>query len=234
MVAAANVLLIDDDPSTAPTVERVLLYEGYQVDRAQPGDTALRRVQHHPPDLVVLGIEKSNDHWEFCRQLLDCFDGALFLLLASDTEAQRAKGLNLGAVDCLSKPFPIVEFTARVRAILRRDMSRAARGNPHPFVDGELSIDLSRKRVRRNGHSVSLTPTEFRILACFLHHVNQLLPPEQLLDEVWGPEQDRKPETLWTHIHNLRQKLEPDPEQPERIIHCPRKGYIFQVLGTGD
>jgi len=191
-------------------------------------------VRHDPPHLVILGLEKANGQWAFCRQLLDCFDGALFLLLNADTEAQRAKGLSMGATDCLGKPVPIVEFTARVRAILRRDPNHPARAARTFFVDGDLTVDLSRQAVWRDGHPVSLTPTEFRILTCFLHNRDQLLHPTRLLAEVWGPDHDRKPETLWTHIHNLRHKLEPDPAQPQRIVYRPRKGYVFQGLDIGD
>ncbi|MGC9334416.1 MAG: response regulator transcription factor [Anaerolineae bacterium] len=233
MLRPASVLLIDDDASTAPAVKSVLLREGYHVDCAPRGPLALQQVRRHPPDMVILGIGTANGGWTFCRQLQGCFDGTLFLLLASDTEDQRVKALSLGAADCLSKPFAVIEFVARVRALLRRGTAHATRGERTYFVDIDLLVDLTREEVWRDDQLVSLTPTEFRLMAALVKREGQLLPHAHLLAEVWGPDHNRGPDALWAHIHHLRQKLEPDPDQPQRIVNRPRKGYIFQRLGNG-
>ncbi|HSJ52339.1 MAG TPA: response regulator transcription factor, partial [Anaerolineae bacterium] len=191
-MAAANILLVDDDLSTIQAVQPLLSQEGYRVICLHPGSLALRRVVDDPPRLVLLGINDGAEDWRFCHQLLHLLDAPLLLLLASDRELDRVKGLSLGAADCVSKSaFSTLELLARIGAVLRRDAARAGRQPAAltTFVDGDLVVDLEQpgREVCLDGRPVALTPIELRILACCLQHVGQELTPEELLLETWGP-----------------------------------------------
>ncbi|MGD8626910.1 MAG: response regulator transcription factor [Anaerolineae bacterium] len=230
---ATRILVIDDDPSTITFVQSILRPEGYRVDGSPLGQPALHKLLHDKPNLVILGINRPDAGWPFCRQLLKLHQGPLFLLLASNREADRVRGLQMGAADCLSKRnYGKIEFVARIHAILRRDPNRGATARPDFFVDGNLEIDLAREQVRLDDRLVSLTPTEFRLLACFLEHIDAILSPRQLAERVWGENQARPRAAIRPHIHYLRQKLEPDPDHPQRIVTCWGKGYLFQRLAV--
>jgi len=235
---AANILIMDDDLSIIEAVQPLLSQEGYHVDCLCPGTLALRRVVDDPPGLVLLGINDGAEGWRFCHQLLSLLHAPLLLLLASDRELDRVKGLSLGAADCLSKStFSSLELLARIGAVLRRDAGRSGRQPVAPiatFVDGDLVVDLALTgcEVCLAGRPVALTPIELRILACCLQHVGQELSPDELLLETWGPGHGRTAASLWPHIHNLRQKLEPDPEHPRRLVTRPRRGYLFQRIAV--
>jgi two-component system KDP operon response regulator KdpE len=142
----------------------------------------------------------------------------------------------MGATECLTKrTYGNIEFSARVRALLRRAPPRSSNGQRTSFVDGELEVDLASKTVSLHGQPVSLTPTEFRLLACFLENVDTVLSPEELVILVWGSNEAR-PGTaglaIRSHIHYLRQKIEPDPDHPQRIVTRWGKGYLFQRLAV--
>jgi DNA-binding response OmpR family regulator len=230
---AASILVIDDDPLTVTSLQSILRQEGYRVDGSPLGQPALHKLLRDEPNLVILGINRPDPGWPFCRQLLKLHHGPLFLLLASNRETDRVRGLQMGAADCLSKAtYGNVELVARVHALLRRDPNRGAAARPDLFVDGNLQIDLARKQVRLDDQLVSLTPTEFRLLACFLEHVDAILSPRQLADRLWGRDQARPRAAIRPHIHYLRQKLEPDPDHPRRIVTCRGKGYLFQRLAV--
>lgn len=232
----ANILIVDDDPSIIHGLQPLLLLEGYRVDCMCPGSLALRRVLENPPALVILGINDGADDWRFCHQLLSLLRAPLLLLLASDREMDRVKGLSLGAADCLSKStFSSLELLARIGAVLRREASQSGRCRQTSFVDGDLVVDLTRtgREVCLAGEPVRLTPIELRILACCLQHVGQEVSPEELLQETWGPGHGRTAASLWPHIHNLRHKLEPDPDHPRRLVTRRSRGYLFQRI-TGD
>lgn len=112
--------MIDNEMTTVDTTVPVLRHEGYAVDHARPGLDALARLRATCPDLVILAIGASNGDWDFCRQVVAALDRPLLLLLSTDDEAQRVKGLDLGADDCMVKPVHLVEMLARVHALLRR------------------------------------------------------------------------------------------------------------------
>ena len=227
---AANVLLIDDDLATVKEMQPVLAREGYRVDHTLPGMLAIRRILVEQPDLVILGIIGPDDGWQFCRRLLTFLDKPLFLLLAPGEVLGCVKGLELGADDCMTKPVLVVEFVARVRALLRRDASDFSRRQRSFLADGDLVVDLTRREVRWNDEPVALTSLEFRLLACLVRYEGEVLPQERLLSLVWGPECEDPSGTLKQHIYHLRQKLETDPSRPRRIVTRWGEGYMFQRL----
>ena len=229
---ATTILLIDDDLATVRDVHPVLVREGYRVNHILLGLPAIRRMLVEQPDLVILGIHELNGEWEFCRQLVAFLDGPLLLLLSSANELDRAKGLELGADDCMTKPVPTVEFVARVRALLRRGSPEGSRRPWSFFMDGDLVVDLTHREVWLHGERIALYAKEFRILSCLIRHVDHVVPHETLLLEVWGPDREVSGYNLKPHIHHLRQKLEPDPHRPQRIVIKRGEGYMLRRIAA--
>lgn len=229
----ARILLIDDDIVTIERVCPVLEREGYRVSEAGPGLEAIRMTLAGDLELVILGMEVEEEDWNFCRRLLTFLDIPLLLLLDSQDDLDRVRALDLGADDCMFKPALLVELTARVRALLRRNAGAIPRKHTSFFVDGNLAIDLTRREVRLNDEPVAMTPTEFRLLACFVRHVGEVLSHDRLAMQVWGPGQARGRDTIKQYVHHLRQKIEPDPGQPRRLVTRWGEGYMFQPV-TGE
>jgi DNA-binding response OmpR family regulator len=229
---AASILLIDDDAATIQKVQPALRQDGYEVACAQPGMDAIRTVLVDQPDLVILGVNAQKNDWDFCSRLMTFLNHPLLLLLSTKSPVDRIKGFELGADDCMSKPVLIVELAARTRALLRWSASQTPRRPRSPFVDGNLIVDLVRREVQLSGRPLALTPTEFRILACFTKHVEEALSHEEILAEVWGPNRKGGRDILKLHVHNLRQKLEPEPSRPKRILTRRGEGYVFKRLAT--
>jgi DNA-binding response OmpR family regulator len=226
----ALVFLIDDDTVLFRELQPALVREGFCVEHALPSLDAIRRMLADEPDLVILGIDSGETSWEFCRRLLTFLDKPLLLLLSTTNRLDRVKGLELGADDCMIKPVLTVEVIARARALLRRSEFQAARSKRSHFVDKELEVDLTRRQVWLDGEPVALTPTEFRFLCCFIQHVGEILPHERLRIQVWGPSYTDARNSIKQYVHQLRQKLEPNPSHPQRILTRRGEGYLFQSL----
>jgi DNA-binding response OmpR family regulator len=233
-IVAVKVILIDNDTTLMERIRPILELEGYGVTSAVPGPDAIRKTAVEDVGLVILGIASREEDWAFCRRLLSFVESPLLLLLSSDDELDRARALDLGADDCMIKPARLVELVARVRALLRRHAMATPRRQQSFFVDGNLVVDLTRREVRLDDEPVALTPTEFRLLACFVRHAGQVLAHERLSMQVWGPAQAVRRDTLKQCVHHLRRKLEVDPSRPQRIVTRWGEGYLFQpVAGEG-
>jgi len=220
--AARRILVVDDDPMIATTIQRVLRPEGYEVDVALSGAAALTQVQARRPDLVVLDVMMPEiGGLEVCRRLRAEGDLAILLLTARGSTADRVRGLDTGADDYLVKPFAYAELLARVRALLRR----AAQAKEEPLRFGDLSLDLATREVRRGDRLISLTAREFSLLQHFLRHPRQVLTREQLLDTVWSGE-EADDNVVAVYVGYLRLKLE--EEGRARLIHTVR-GFGYSL-----
>jgi two-component system KDP operon response regulator KdpE len=182
------------------------------------------------PDMVILGLGPQETDWEFCRRLLAFLDKPLLLLLSTANKLDRVKGLEFGADDCMIKPFLTEEVIARARVLLRRNAHQAHRSRRSYFVDGNLVIDLTRREVWLDEEPIRLTPIEFRFLSCFTEHVGQVLSHERLVNYVWGPEFTGARDSVKLYVHQLRKKLEPERDRPQRIITRRGEGYLFRAL----
>src|SRR3989475_10288119 len=182
--SARRILVVDDDPMVATTVQRVLRPEGYEVEVALGGAQALEQARAQRPDLVVLDLMMPGiDGLEVCRQLRASGDLPILMLTARSGTADRVTGLDTGADDYLVKPFVYAELLARVRALLRR--------TPPPssilqFAD--LTLEIATGEVRRGGRVIALTAREFSLMAHFLRHPRLVLTRDQLLAAVWAGE----------------------------------------------
>jgi two-component system response regulator MprA len=216
-MAGSRILVVEDDPRLAATLERVLGAEGHDVEAAGDGSEALRRSREHPFDLVVLDIMLPGlDGIAVCRKLRATGTVPILLLTALGGTDERVRGLDSGADDYLVKPFAYEELLARVRALLRR----AAPAEHLRF--GDLRLEPASRGAWRGDRAMDLTATEFDLLQHFLRHPRQVLSREQLIDAVWKGEAESD-NVVAVYVGYLRQKLgEP------RLLHTVRgAGYAL-------
>ena len=218
---ARRILVVDDDPMVATTIQRVLLPEGYDVDVALGGAAALDRARDRRPDLVVLDLMMPGiDGLEVCRQLRADRNLPILMLTARSGTVDRVRGLDSGADDYLVKPFAYAELLARVRALLRRI--------PPPstvlqFAD--LTLEVATGEVRRGDRVIQLTAREFALLSHFLRHPRQVLTRKQLLASVWA-EEETDDNVVAVYIGYLRAKLDGNGEP--RLIQTIR-GFGYSL-----
>jgi two-component system, OmpR family, response regulator MprA len=214
-MSASRILIVEDDPRLAATLQRVLLAEGHDVEAAGDGNEALRRARDRPFDLVVLDIMLPGlDGISVCKRLRATGPIPILLLTALGGTQERVRGLDSGADDYLVKPFAYEELLARTRALLRRTAPAQRLG----FAD--LRLEPASHTAWRGDRALDLTVTEFDLLQHFLRHPRQVLSREQLIDAVWKGEADSD-NVVAVYVGYLRQKLgEP------RLLHTIRgAGY---------
>jgi DNA-binding response OmpR family regulator len=228
--AAARILLVDDERSVQTLLAYPLLKDGYEVVSAHDGREALERFAQQRFDLVVLDIMLPKlDGIEVCRRLRSRSQVPIIMLTAKDDEVDKVLGLEVGADDYITKPFSVREFRSRVRAALRRSEMLRARGvGEAPIVAGELEVDFERREVRVRGEPVRLTYVEFEILAALASSPGRVLTRDLLLERIWGDSAYRDPRTIDVHIRHLREKVEPDPHEPEYLLTVRGVGYRFR------
>jgi two-component system response regulator MprA len=219
---ARRILVVDDDPMVATTVQRVLRPEGYDVDVALGGAQALEQARAHRPDLVVLDLMMPGiDGLEVCRQLRANGNLPILMLTARSGTADRVRGLDTGADDYLVKPFAYAELLARVRAMLRRTPPPAT---VLEFAD--LSLQIETREVHRGARLIPLTAREFTLLEHFLRHPRQVLSRDQLLGAVWAGE-DTDDNVVAVYVGYLRAKLD-DAGEPPLIQTVRGFGYSLR------
>ena len=212
MTTARRVLVVEDEPAIACQVAARLRAEGFLVDVAQDGPSAVAQAAEVEPDLVVLDVMLPGfDGLEVCRRLHARRPVPVLMLTARDAETDVLVGLGVGADDYLTKPFSIRELVARVQALLRR-VERAASQTTgdQRIVLGELEIDLAQRRVMRRGEQTHLTPIEFDLLLHLAGQPRRVLPREALLAKVWGWSHVTGTRTVDSHVKALRRKLGAD------------------------
>ena len=223
------VLMIDDDESLVRLTELSLTQEGYAFTSAPNGIGGLQRVEQDRPSVILLDVSMPKlDGWETCRLLREVTDVPIIMLTARGEETDKARGLDAGADDYLTKPFGFVELTARIRAALRRaDMPRRRTFQREDSVyrAGGLVVDVPAHSVTLRGQPVILTPIEFKILAQLFQHRGLVLTHRQLLTSVWGFAYADESDLLKPPISRLRQKIEDDPHHPQLIQTVHGVGY---------
>ena len=225
-----RILIVDDEPRYVRLMEANLITEGYQVLKAYDGLQAVNAVAEQKPDLVLLDLMMPVlDGFGSCERIRGFSDVPIIIITAKGEEQSRVRGLDLGADDYIVKPFSATELLARVRAVLRRSKKAVISSKESIFHHGSLTIDFARAEVFVDGKMVYLSATEYRLLLQLAHNLGQVLPSEQLLADVWGPEYSEDKEILWVSISRLRQKLEVDPKDPRHIVTRSGLGYVMPV-----
>jgi DNA-binding response OmpR family regulator len=225
-VDAQRILVVDDDAATRTLLRRMLTMEGYAVDEAADGATAMDRVGIAPPDLILLDIMMpGQDGLDVLEGLRRTSAVPVIMLTARNEEADRVLGFRFGADDYVVKPFSTAELTARIAAVLRRTGTTRPAGRLQ--FDG-LEIDLARHEVTVRGKPVDLPSREYEVLAFLASSPGTIFTREQLLERLWPPTADPNSGTVTEHIGRIRRRIEEDPERP-RWIHTVRgTGYKFE------
>jgi DNA-binding response OmpR family regulator len=221
-----RVLVVDDDPTVSDVVRRYLEREGYTVELAGDGQQALDAYATERPDLVVLDLMLPGiDGLEVCRRLREQ-DRALpvIMLTALGEESDRVLGLEIGADDYVTKPFSPRELVLRVQSVLRRALPAQT---SDVFVDGDLRIDAARRTAVLRGRELALTVREFDLLVFLMRNPGRVLRRTELLQQVWGWTFGDQ-STVTVHMRRLREKVEDDPAQPQRILTVWGVGYRYE------
>ncbi len=206
-MAGERILVVDDEPNIVDLVRMYLDQEGYRVDSAGDGASALELIEGQEPALVILDIMLPEvDGFEVCRQTRARSDVPIIMLTARDEDVDKIVGLELGADDYLTKPFNPRELVARVKAILRR-AHQEPRGDDKPIHLGELTIDPARREVMVAGEQVVLRTKEFDLLHTFIQNKGIVLSRERLLNLVWGYDFYGQTRTVDVHVAHLRKRL---------------------------
>jgi DNA-binding response OmpR family regulator len=231
-----SILVVEDDLTLLETLEYNLAGEGYEVFTAADGLTALEVAREEQPDLIVLDLMLPRlDGFEVCRILRQETSVPILMLTARTDEVDRVVGLEVGADDYLTKPFSMRELLARVKALLRRvrlirEEMAGAQGvsGTEQLVFGDLVIDFDRHEVVVQGESLRLKPKEFELLVFLARHAGMALSRDLLLERVWGWDYGGGSRTVDVHMRWLREKIEADPANPERIVTVRGVGYCFE------
>ena len=221
-----TLLVIDDETRIRSIVRAAVESDGGRVYEAATGSSGLALARDERPDLVVLDLGLPDmDGLEVCRRLRTWSSAPILVLSARHSDEEKAKLLDAGADDYLTKPFSTLELQARVRAQLRRARMGPLPGGDAPVVTPHLTIDLARRTVTRDGEAVHLTPTEWDLLRALLSHAGRPMTHHQLFDAVWGRSHGDASQYLRVYVAHLRRKLEPDPLRPSLIHTEAGVGY---------
>jgi DNA-binding response OmpR family regulator len=224
-----RVLVVDDEPMVREVVAAYLDRDGFVVDEAADGRRALELVDRNTPDLVVLDVMLPEiDGFSLLSEIRRrAGEVPVIMLTARSDEADRVSGLELGADDYVVKPFSPRELVARVRSVLRRSQAPSTSGSRLEFDD--LVIDEATREVTVDGTEVALTVKEFDLLAFLAHSPRQVFSRGQLLEHVWDSSADyQDPSTVTVHVRRLRQKIEPNADDPRWVITVRGIGYRFE------
>ncbi len=228
MRGKTSILLVDDDPHLIRLVRANLESVGHRVLVAMDARSALELVDREMPDMVILDIMLPGvDGYELCQRIREFSAMPIIMLTAKVEDADKIRGLKLGADDYLTKPFNVQELLARIEAVLRRTRSAEEVNGPRIFTGGDVSVDFVKRIVTIRGQEVALTLTEYKLLSELVSNAGRVMLHRELLTRVWGAEYQDELEYLRAYIRHLRQKIEEDPHQPKYVLSKPGIGYIF-------
>ena len=225
-MAAARILIVEDEAGIADFLRRGLESEGYEVSCAADGPAGAAAASAERFDLVLLDLMlPGRDGLDVLAEIRrERPTLPVIVLTARDAVPDRVEGLDAGAADYVTKPFAFDELAARVRSHLRQ----GERGRPTRIEAGDIEIDLLRRRVARAGHEIALSATEFDLLALLARHVDQVLPRERILASVWGYDHEPRTNVLGVYISYLRRKLAL-PHRPDPIETVRSVGYRLRA-----
>jgi DNA-binding response OmpR family regulator len=225
-----SIFVVEDDPDISRLVRHNLENDGFAVRVYPNGSTVIGDAERQRPALFVLDIMvPGKDGLELCRTIRETAGLAavpVIFLTAKSGEADRILGLEMGADDYIAKPFSPRELVARVKAVLRRFERPLP---PSPLTVGEIAIDPSAMVLTVRGHTVPTTATEFRLLDYFARHLGRVFSRDHLLDSVWRDTSYVTPRSVDVYVRRIREKIEPDPENPRYLKTVRGAGYRFEA-----
>ena len=223
-----RVFIVEDEPSLSMAIRDELEFEGFEASVIEDGVAAFARILREPPDLVVLDLMlPGKSGFDICREVRQRgLATPIIMLTARAQEADKVRGLELGADDYVVKPFSLAELTARIRAVLRRTEPQDQAATPgHTLQVGALRLDVRKQEAFVGDRKVELTHKEFQLLEFLLRHPGEVISRDEFLDRVWGGDVYVTPRSVDTHMAALRRKIERDPEQPRYILSVRGAGY---------
>lgn len=223
----SRILIVEDEPTIALALQDDLEIEGYEVETVSDGETGEHKARDGSFDLILLDVMlPGRDGFSVCRNLRkQGVRTPIMMLTARVQEADKITGLDLGADDYITKPFSPGELAARIRALLRRTAKRRQPGALHRF--GNTTVDFDRFEVLRDGRLVEVTAQEFKLLRVFLENRGKVLSIDELLVRGWGENVTLTDRVVYTHVNNLRGKIEEDPAHPRHLVSVRGVGYRF-------
>jgi two-component system alkaline phosphatase synthesis response regulator PhoP len=225
---SARLLLVEDEPGLQLALSDRLTSEGYRVEAAADGPTAITRATSEPFDLIILDVMlPGRDGFDVARTVRQQgVQTPILMLTARGEVVDRVVGLKLGADDYLTKPFEMIELLARVEALLRRAPAITG-ASMERFQFGDVLVEARKAEVTKAGVAIDLSAKEFHLLCYFIEHRGATISREELLQQVWGYQSTPSTRTVDVHIAWLRQKLEPNPRVPQYILTVHGLGYKF-------
>ena len=223
-----TILIVEDDDTVREALSAGLESEGYEVILSDNGLDGLKQAKEEGPDLILLDLMLPEmDGLSVCRALRRNSDVPIIMLTARGTEMDKIVGLETGADDYVVKPFSLGELLARIRSLLRRTRNDK-QDNQMQLTSGNISLDLTSRRVSKDDAEVHLTQKEFNLLAELMRNKGAVLSRDLLLEKVWGYSYVGNTHTVDVHIRWLREKIEVDPSKPVRIVTVRGVGYRFE------
>ena len=226
-----KVLVVEDEPNLLAALEYTMEREGYDALTADNGESGLRIARKESPDIIILdAMLPALDGFEVCRLIRRESAVPIIMLTARGDPADRVAGLELGADDYVVKPVSMRELVARVRNTLRRSSGRAAGGgrrSAEVVVSGNLAIDLMGHTASLDGEPLYMKPREFALIALLASNRGRAFTRDQILERLWGRDYIGDSRTVDVHVRWLREKIEPDPSKPRRIVTIRGVGYRF-------
>jgi two-component system KDP operon response regulator KdpE len=231
-MAGERILVVDDEPRLVRLINEILRATGYQVIYTGSSERALELIPIEQPDLILLDLVLPGemDGYEICQRVREYSNVPVIMITARAREADMLRGFDVGADDYITKPFSAKELLARVRAVLRRGHSPRAQDESQ-VTCGALRVNLLQRRVFLHDKEVHLTATEYELLRQLVLNRDRIVSQQDLLTAVWGPECRDDLDYLRAYVRYLRQKLEDDPANPQRILTVSGMGYM---LACGD
>jgi DNA-binding response OmpR family regulator len=225
-----KILVVEDEPGIRLAVKDELEFEGFDVELAEDGHAGLAAIVRSTPDLILLDVMlPGRNGFQVCQDVrARGLKTPIIMITARNQEADKVRGLELGADDYVTKPLSLAELVARIRAVLRRGGSPAPGAGPPDIREGgAIRMDLRRHLAFKRDTELQLTSTEFQILALLLKRPGEVISRDEFLKEIWGEDVYVTHRTVDTHVAALRKKIEDDLEQPSYILSVRNVGYRF-------
>ena len=225
-----KILVVDDEKLLVKGMRFNLENEGYEVETAYDGKTAVELAREGRFDLIILDVMMPEmDGLETCMHIREFSDVPVIMLTARSEDTDKLMGFEYGADDYVTKPFNILELKARIRALLRRSGSVTAAKKTSLLTCGDLSLDTEQRLAMKKGEVVELTAKEYQLMELFMNNPRRVYSREMLMDTVWGYTYAGDFRTVDVHIRRLREKLETNPAEPEYIMTKWGVGYYFKA-----
>jgi len=218
-----DILIVEDNSELCGLLCEFLRAEGYVVSSADSGEKALALYEKYGARLVLLDINLPGiDGFSVCKRIRARENTPIIILTARGDKEDKLNGIVLGADDYIEKPYDIDILIAKIRGIFKRRLAIDV------ITDGDITLDLANETVTKNDELLNMTAKEFELLRLLIENKGQTITKQMLFDRIWGTDSESEPQTLTVHIKWLREKVEPDPKAPTRILTVWGKGYRWE------